>query len=469
MTDARWKLRLTSPSARALYCHLPFCEKKCAYCDFASWATKRQDPLMTAYVIGLQHLIEQAASVGLLQETTTAYLGGGTPSMVGTPLSWLCETINCHAALQELSIEANPESLTKPLVDELLSQNVTRFSLGVQSLNDRELLRLGRIHDSKRALAALKLAVASGAHVSADLMCGIPLQTQASWQNSLDRLLATGISHISVYPLMVEEGTALALSVQRGEESDPDPDFQANLMELAEKNLNAAGFERYEVASYAQAGAACKHNLSYWSGQPYLGVGTSAAGMLTRSGWERLRLLAPQLPTAPQNCVRVRYNIASTRKEIASDTGWNGLNIHGEFLTARQATAEDLMLAARKSEGISAAQYAYAQTQLGTEFVECIQRLVERELLAPVYTCPGQNQGKSQNQTSTKHQAQVQVQLECCQQPNAQVLPECYVPTHQGWLLGNELYGELWDLAQSEVQTFLSARVYACGLMCVLS
>lgn len=439
MSQERWKLRLTAPSARAVYLHLPFCEKKCAYCDFASWATRSDDPLMSAYTIALQHLVEQAASVGLLQETKTAYLGGGTPSMVGTPLSWLCETVSRHAEIRELTVEANPESLTEPLVDQLISQGATRFSVGVQSLSDRELLRLGRIHNSEKALDALALACKTGAHVSCDLMCAIPLQTLASWQNSLEGALATGIDHISIYPLIIEEGTALARQIALGQEAEPDPDVQAQLMEHAEKILGTAGFERYEVASYARVGASCRHNVSYWSGEPYLGIGTSAAGMLTRSGWERLRLIAPQLPQAPATCSRVRYTVQSSRREIAQDQGWQALRITGEFLTENQATAEDLMLSARKSSGISPSHYEYAVGQLGDKLTSCVDALLKRGLLARGYK---QDLGKVAADKNLS---------------NAQDLRTWLYPTHQGWLLGNELYGALWDLAEGSVRTFLSA------------
>ena len=406
--------RLRDPGAAGLYLHVPFCVRKCAYCDFASRATEPGDPRMARYVDSLIEQIGRCAGAGLLAHTRTAYIGGGTPSLLGPDLVRLVRAVRkaCPEVV-EFTSEANPDSLSTPLLAELREAGLTRISLGIQSTDDEELHALGRVHDAETALARLREAVASGLDVSCDLMCAIPLQTHASWQRSIQDILSCGVGHVSVYPLQIEEGTPLARAVGEGDPAWNSTDVQANRMESAYRALSAAGYEHYEVASYAQPGKRCAHNIVYWSGQTYLGLGTSAAGMLTREAYGRLRLSYPELPQVSEQAFRIRLKVSSNNKP----------QVELEYLNKAQAAAEDLMLAMRMADGIAADQLVYAGEVLGKDKLEsCIDRLMVRGLVQGADGRVGES-GAGRGGIR---------------------------PPHQGWLLGNELYEALWDLAPDQ-------------------
>ena len=404
-------LRYHAPAARALYLHIPFCVKKCAYCDFASWATPHGTPILKHYAHALAWLVDDAGYAGLLDEAVTAYIGGGTPTMLGEWLAPLVEAVTRWVDVRELSVEANPESVDAQRLLELGSVGATRISIGVQSLVSAELRSLGRIHGVERARKALAEAVAAGFDVSADLICGIPGQTAESWRRSVEGVLSAGVGHLSVYPLSIEEGTPLARRIVLGKAKPPDEDLQALLMEDAARIASAHGMERYEVASYAAPSKESRHNLAYWTAQPYLGLGTGAASMLTREAYGRLRAIAPQLPALSPDTARVRLTMSADRHQIVLSHRISGLPFEVEELGMRQAVAEDLMLAARMSAGIDDGLAGLAREVLGAARVDAaLDGLVNRGLLAA-------GEGGS------------------------------FAPTHAGWLLGNELYGVLWSLA----------------------
>lgn len=411
------QVRGAAPGVSALYLHLPFCVRKCAYCDFASLATAASDPLMSSYVEALARQLGELEATGLIERCATAYVGGGTPSHVGAEsLGRLVTRLRRVApALTELSCEANPESLDGALLEVLVAAGVTRLSIGVQSLVDEELRELGRAHDAARAVACVMAAVASGVDVSADLMCAKPLETPESWRHSLETLVGLGVGHVSVYPLQIEEGTPLAQRLGGEEPAWNDPDVQAERMEAAAELLVAHGFARYEVASYARPGRECRHNEAYWSGRSYLGLGEAAASMLDRAAYGQLRVVCPQLPALGPDVSRVRLSVARTADEIARRPGLAELDFELELLDEAQAVAEDLMLAMRMTRGADAALLARARAVLdASAFVRAIEGVLARGLAA---------WGDDR-----------------------------LVPTRAGWLRGNELYGALWDLAPGEVR-----------------
>lgn len=424
MTDAprnaseqSWEARLRRASVSALYLHLPFCARKCAYCDFSSWEHERTDPLMAAYADALACELAELSQLGLLEGCETAYIGGGTPTLLGTRLAALVRNLCAKAPdVRELTCEANPDSLAPGLPALLGEAGCTRFSLGVQSLDDDELRALGRLHDAARARSALREAVSSGLAVSCDLMCAIPGQTAASFGTTLAGVIACGVGHVSVYPLQIEEGTPLARAVGDDEPAWNDPEVQAARMRQAQEALSAAGFARYEVASYARAGRQCRHNCAYWTGQPYLGLGTSASSLLTREAYERLRTASPQLPRVPDEVQRIRLTCTDLPRDIVRAPSLAARTYDLEALDEAQAAAEDLMLAMRMTQGVGPALLAHAHTALGADEVE--------DALAW-----------------------------CAARGLAQERGGRWVPTDQGWLLGNELYGRLWDLAPAPVET----------------
>ena len=393
-------------TAHALYLHVPFSARKCAYCDFTSFETQRNDPLMDAYAAALESLVVESLDAGILGTGGTAYVGGGTPTMLSDALPVLVATVRRHHDPYELTCEANPDSLTLDMSLRLRESGATRVSVGVQSVHDDELTALGRIHDGARALDALEQAVSAGLDVSADLMCAIPLQTPESWISSLGSVIDAGVSHVSVYPLMIEEGTPFARAVDRGEIPLPDDNDEASFMMQASAFLASRGFPRYEVASYALPGHSCRHNQAYWTGASYLGLGTAASSMFNLDGFEALFRALPQLERPSSETARIRLTCTSDRRFLASHQRLADQTFDVELLTEREALAEDLMLGARMSCGPSKELVSRARDAFGPVVDDILASLIDDGYLT-----------------------------------------DGLAPTEKGWLLGNELYGRLWDLA----------------------
>lgn len=399
----------------SLYLHVPFCARKCAYCDFASWATPAGDPLMTRYSHALEAQLKEVGSLGLLDACETAYVGGGTPTLLGEKsLGELISTLREMAPrVDELTCEANPDSLTNTVLHAVCEAGATRLSVGVQSLVDGELEELGRLHDSACARERVRAALASGLDVSVDLMCATPGQTDESWTRTLEEALGLGVGHVSVYPLQIEEGTALDVRYANDPCAWNDDAVQAGRMTQAQVVLEGHGFSRYEVASYAMPGKQCRHNRAYWTGISYLGLGTAASSMLTLDEYLRLRSRAPQLPLPPGGCERIRLTVASGRQALAEDPRISSLSFSLEFLTGPQAVAEDLMLGARLVEGLDPGLVSRAHETFGSSLDAVLEGLLSDGLLT-------ERGGR-------------------------------LAPTDRGWLLGNELFGALWGLAPGEV------------------
>lgn len=395
-------------STRTLYLHIPFCKRKCAYCDFVSFETACNDPLMDAYRRALMHQVEQAVELGILEGLDTAYIGGGTPSYLGSGLADLVEQV-ASLGPSEFTVEANPDSATFELLSRVKDAGCTRISLGVQSLSDDELAALGRVHDAKTARRALKTAVDLGFDVSCDLMCAIPRQTSSSWHDTLAGIVDSGVGHVSVYPLMIEEGTPFARAVDTGAMDEPDDADEADRMEEASAILDRHGFKRYEVASYALDGCECRHNRAYWSGVSYLGLGTGASSMFGEDDFAALEKAFPQLEGIPASAARVRLTNITDRRRMAEKPDLAHVEFEVEYLDERESLAEDLMLGARMACGLDASLVTRARAVMGSELDECLASIID----------DGYLDGR-------------------------------LAPTRKGWLLGNELYGRLWGLAHPE-------------------
>ncbi len=274
-----------------LYIHIPFCRAKCAYCDFSSYPGLER--LFAPYVQALIREMRQAgpAYVG------TIYVGGGTPTVL--PLFHLEEIIAAaHTSFSvlpdaEVSLEANPGTVDIKTLAGLRSLGVTRLSLGVQSLDEGELRLLGRIHTAAEAVDACRQARSAGFdNVNLDFIYGLPRQGLDSWRETVERAVALAPDHLSLYALSVEEGTPLAAAIARGDLPEPDPDLAAEMYELAEKRLAAAGFLHYEISNWAaRLDCQCRHNLIYWRNESYLGVGAGAHSWL--SGHRRANVATP--------------------------------------------------------------------------------------------------------------------------------------------------------------------------------
>ena len=254
-----------------LYLHLPFCVSRCAYCDFATSACD-DGARMDAYVEALCLQLRRAAKAGLLGQVKTIYIGGGTPTHLGSRrLNTLVYTLSLSVNLEnvvEFTCEANPESIDERMVADLFSLGVNRFSIGAQSFDDAVLRGYGRVHDAAAIDAALAAVHTRTNNVSLDLICGGPGQSMESWRKSLRHAIDAGVSHVSVYPLMLEDDTPLVHRVEMGECEVADEDAQADMMLEAEQMLTVAGFERYEVASYAKPGFTSRRVLSTLASGP---------------------------------------------------------------------------------------------------------------------------------------------------------------------------------------------------------
>ena len=413
----------------ALYLHVPFCVSRCAYCGFYSQATCAGDARIAEYVACLRALVARLGSAGMLRYVKTAYIGGGTPTLAGEQLVELAREVSLQCPeLVEFTSEANPDSLSESLASGLRRAGITRVSLGMQSLSDAELRGLGRAHTSRQALEAAHVVKAAGLDLSCDLMCGIPGQTPASWQASLEGVLVAGADHVSCYPLSIEEGTPFDDAVLAGAMQLPDADLQADMMLEAARVLEEAGLQRYEVASYARPGHACKHNIAYWTGACYLGLGAAAASMLTPGlacevgetlglradgdGAATAQKLADVLACQP-DAARERLSFPDDAEAFVHAVGdATGPHVFLETLTSREAAAEDLMLAMRMVRGATR---------------EVLEGAVRRGVPAD------------------KLDAAVAL---ACKDGLAELdAAGSLCPTQKGWLLGNELFGIMWDTA----------------------
>lgn len=406
----------------ALYAHVPFCAQKCRYCDFdsRSFAPCELGAALDAYFEQLYARLDAFGKAGALDQIRTVYVGGGTPSLAGERLVELARRIRAWCAPVEFTCEANPESLTAELAAALAKVGVTRVSLGVQTLDNTELSAIGRIHDADRALAAISTVKDAGLDVSCDLMCGLPGQTAASWKRTLDGVLAAAPHHVSVYPLTLEEGTPLYRLACRDESLEPDEDFQAACMDVARERFGTAGYHPYEVASYALDGHECAHNIAYWTGQGYLGLGRSAAGMLDAEDFDRLAGLFPGVAFRG-DAHRVRL---VQRDDVATA-------FEAEYLSQREAAAEDLMLACRMTRGVSSDLLVCAACVIPTdELAAACDRALELGLATWVPDGVEGYAGRVASKDVITGRARARL-----------------APSHLGWLDGNVLFELFWGLA----------------------
>jgi len=260
----------------ALYIHIPFCVRKCSYCSFVSYDDRME--AIPAYIAALK---QELALRVTGKNVGTIYFGGGTPSLL--PSGQIAELLAAVRSLYnvdrsaEITIEANPGTIDLQYLAALKAAGINRLSLGVQSFDDKELTVLGRIHSRSTAIEAIETAHRSGfTNLNIDLIYGLPGQTLASWNATLTEAINLGIQHLSLYPLSLEGTEPLSRAIGKGELPALDSDLCAEQYELAEEILAASNFQHYELSNWAIEGYECRHNLVYWSGLPYIGVGVAA-------------------------------------------------------------------------------------------------------------------------------------------------------------------------------------------------
>ncbi len=320
-----------------VYVHVPFCATRCGYCDFNTYTPAELGGANPdGWLAALRVELELAAARVSHGEVATVFVGGGTPSMLGGErLAAVLDAVRANFTLAhdaEVTTEANPESTSPELLGRLRDAGFTRLSLGMQSTAPHVLAALDRVHSPGRALAAVADARAAGFdHVNLDLIYGTPGETDDDLARSVDAAIGAGVDHVSAYALVVEEGTALARRVRRGELPAPDDDVLATRYELLDARLSAAGFQWYEVSNWSRPGGECRHNLGYWDGGEWWGAGPGAHGFTDDTRWWNVKH-----PNA--------YAEMLARGELPL--------AGSEELTARERHTEDVMLRVRLREGL---------------------------------------------------------------------------------------------------------------------
>jgi putative oxygen-independent coproporphyrinogen III oxidase len=294
-----------------LYISVPFCRTKCSYCNFASDVFSRA--VFQKYVDRVRHDMNHASETvahmgGRLERVVDSiYLGGGTPTVLDiTQLENLFVTISQNFELEpgtEITVECAPGTLTPVVIDALLRCGVNRVSLGVQSFVDQEAASVGRLHDRKTVVDDIaRLRAAGIVNLNVDLIAGLPHQTAESWELSLDEVIASQAPHVSVYMLEVDEDSRLGRELIAGGKKYhahfvPDDDVIADFYVAACERLGAAGVQQYEISNFAKPGQESRHNLKYWTRQPYLGFGVDAHSMLlsAEAGMDAVRFSTPDV------------------------------------------------------------------------------------------------------------------------------------------------------------------------------
>ncbi len=295
-----------------LYIHVPFCRRRCVYCDFYSTVHGREE--RERYVDALCRELASRADEVTDRRLASVYLGGGTPSQLAPDeLEHIFGTVNdCYRvdAGAEITLEANPDDVTPDYVAALRSLPVNRVSLGVQTFDDDMLRLLRRRHTALQAGQAVERLAASGlTDLSVDLIYGLPGQTLTQWDADLDRALALPVGHLSAYALIYEEGTELWRMRERGTVREADDDLSLALFERLMDRTAEAGFEHYEISNFARPGRRARHNASYWTGQPYVGCGPGAhsydGGGVRRRNLPRLADYIEASPRVPHEVERL--------------------------------------------------------------------------------------------------------------------------------------------------------------------
>jgi oxygen-independent coproporphyrinogen-3 oxidase len=324
-----------------LYIHIPFCVKKCPYCGFFS--THYEKVVADEYLYALP--LDIAVHSRYLREHTigSIYIGGGTPTTLSPDqFSRLFNIINEHVHLTadaEITVEANPNTVTADSLFLLKSLGVTRLSIGIQSFSDEVLALLGRVHSANQAIAAVRAARNAGfGRIGIDLIFGVPGQTEEQWNNTLETATSLNPEHISAYSLSLDEGSQWYRDAKEGRREPPDDDTTANMYDRAIQFLTSHGYHQYEISNFCIPGHECRHNINYWDRGEYLGLGPGAWSFIGNSRWANIA-------DVEQYAYRLR----------------NGIMVHDhdrvESVNGEQAALEKLFLGLRKTSGVDLADY----------------------------------------------------------------------------------------------------------------
>ena len=382
-----------------LYLHIPFCERKCAYCDFLS--APADLPVRISYIKKLQEEIAYYGAQYGEYQVSSIFFGGGTPTILeGYQLAAILETVKEHFNITtdaEITVECNPGTLTAGKAEKLVQAGFNRLSMGLQSADDRELQLLGRIHNFAQFLESYDLARKAGfQNINVDLMSALPGQTLKSWQDTLQKVTALRPEHISAYSLIIEECTPFyerfAEDERIREEGGhprllPEEDVERQMYELTETFLHTKGYERYEISNYAKPGYECRHNCGYWTRKDYLGLGLGASSLVEHQRFQNTSELKTYLEQeySPQ-CEGQHERIAETI-QLQEETGLTqtGHHIHIETLDKKSEMEEFMFLGLRLMAGISRQQFEKKfQVTLNSVYGEVLRKLKGEQLIEEV-------------------------------------------------------------------------------------
>ncbi|MFH1140788.1 MAG: radical SAM family heme chaperone HemW [Chloroflexota bacterium] len=343
----------------ALYIHIPFCETRCPYCDFNTY--EGIETLMPAYIDALAQEIRlwgafltQGQDTPVPQPISTLFFGGGTPSYL--PPENIQRVLDAARAVfslapdAEVTLESNPGDVTPSRLEMWKATGINRVSIGVQSLDDGILQLLGRRHNAHAACQAYQNARDAGFdNLNLDLIYGLPRQSLEQWRGMLTETLNLAPEHISMYCLTLEEGTPLEAWVRLGKVPEPDPDLAADMYLLAEEMAGSAGYDHYEISNWAMPGRACRHNLTYWRNQPYLGVGPGAHSYLGGYRFANLK--------SPRHYIERISQWADKGARPLSLTEAGGLLETVDAIDTQTEMGETMMLGLRLGTGVSEASF----------------------------------------------------------------------------------------------------------------
>ena len=342
----------------SFYIHIPYCVKRCGYCDFNTYTpAELQGPDLASvsahYIDAAISEIEMARQTVGIAEVPTIFFGGGTPSLM--PASELARVISAIrenfnlANNAEITIEVNPDSVNEQFLQHMRAAGATRISMGMQSAVPHVLATLDRTHKPENVVRAVEIARQSGyEHVSVDLIYGTPGESFADWKASVDAALALPIDHISAYALIVERGTKLAAQIARGELMMPSDDETAEKYLYADESFEKSGFSWYELSNWSKPGGECRHNIAYWDGSSWWGIGPGAHSYFGSERWWNIKH-----PKSYQERIRSKESPIQEK----------------ETLSVENKADEFILLQIRRREGISHSQLTKTQLAVAESFV----------------------------------------------------------------------------------------------------
>lgn len=361
----------------SIYIHIPFCVRKCLYCDFLSFVVSSLE--MESYVNFLIREIKEQSVFYRDHQVVSVFMGGGTPSLLTIEeTSLILQTVQENYRMKEeaeITIECNPGTVTKEKFASYITCGINRLSIGLQSTQDEELVRIGRIHDYETFLNTYRAAREAGfQNINIDLMAALPGQSITSYLESLERVVSLAPEHISAYSLILEEGTPL---YERQENYRfPTEDEDREMYQLTKVYLEEHGYHRYEISNYAKAGYVCRHNQVYWQRGDYAGFGLGAASMVRNVRWSMPVTLKGYRDYVEQMSRRLSGNSQTSAKKQKPDDGLPYREFPGaQVLTSKEQMEEYMFLGLRMMCGVDCQAFA---DQFGQTMEEVYGSVIDR-------------------------------------------------------------------------------------------